>query len=364
MAKRSVCWSAGWMAWLVAMALGPVGALAGRPDHVFLVSIDGLRSDLLDRAPTPNLDLAIKAGARALAARTIVPAVTLPAHASMLTGVGPSRHGVLFNGSVEGRPPMAQENLLSMVAGGGGRAAAWLGKKKLLHLVPPRAGVDVRHAGFTARRVLDHALPSLSGKVPDLVFLHLPDVDSAGHEHGWGSPEQLAAVAEVDRQIGRMWREVHRLGLLRKSAFLFLADHGGHGKAHGLHHPEEFQIEWVAAGIGIQPGRTIEAPVSVLDTVPTVLALLGREIPAGLEGRVVAEALFHEEESDRAAVEGPTRLGALLLGAGEPPSHPPGPAPAPAPAPAPVRRVLEPLIPPVGRIAELWGSTPGGVPGA
>ena len=66
----------------VTLLAWPAIALAGIPEHVVVVSVDGLRADLVDRTPTPNPDLMIRTGARARAARTVMPAVTLPAHAS------------------------------------------------------------------------------------------------------------------------------------------------------------------------------------------------------------------------------------------------------------------------------------------
>src|SRR5687768_8945143 len=65
-----------------------------------VVSIDGLRPDLLLRAKAPNLRRLMEAGSFTFWAQTVPAAVTLPSHASMLTGVTPERHGVNFNTDV------------------------------------------------------------------------------------------------------------------------------------------------------------------------------------------------------------------------------------------------------------------------
>lgn len=284
---------------------------AGTPDHVFLISVDGLRADLLDRAPTPNLDMMVRTGARALAARTVRPAVTLPAHASMLSGLTPKKHGVTFNRHTPSAGKMKAPNLLGLVAEHGRRAVAFVGKRKLLQLVPEVEGVRTEHSGYRDPRVIDAFVEGLEAgaEAPAFTFLHLPDVDAAGHEHGWGSPQQLEAVAAADAQVGRVFRAVHAAGLLRRSTFLVTADHGGHGKAHGTNHPREYQIEWLAAGVGIRPRARIEAPVSLLDVVPTVLALLDLPAPADLDGRVVSEALFHQDPQRAAGGPSGTQLG-------------------------------------------------------
>src|SRR6476660_1162779 len=58
-------------------------------EHVLLISIDGCRPDVLLRAKTPNVHKLVESGSYTFWARTIPPAITLPAHASMITGVTP-----------------------------------------------------------------------------------------------------------------------------------------------------------------------------------------------------------------------------------------------------------------------------------
>lgn len=291
-------------------ALGAAAAgWAGVPGYAVVVSVDGLRADLIDRTSTPNIDLMARTGCRALAARTIKPAVTLPAHASMLTGLLPARHGVDFNKYRPDYPGLAEPTFLTAAAAAGKTVAAFVGKRKLLHLLGDLGEARVEHPGYTAAAVMDRALPYLREERPHVTFLHLPDVDTAGHAEGWGSTSQLAAVEAVDLQIGRLFRAVYDAGILRETVFLLTADHGGHGKVHGVHHPREFQIEWIAAGLGIQPGHAIEAPVSVLDTPATVLTLLGLETPAGLDGRVVSEALYTAEPRAEADGTAPVQVG-------------------------------------------------------
>lgn len=350
---------------LLVLATVPAALRAGTAEHFFLVSIDGLRADLVARADTPNLDLLARAGVRAVTARTVRPAVTLPAHASMLSGVEPATHGFLFNAHTPERGYLRRPTLLSAAHQQGRRVAAFLGKKKLLQLIPPGAIDHVEHSGFHDDRVMEKAVAYIGRERPHLTFVHLPDVDAAGHAVGWGSPEQVAALEGADVQLGRLFQAVHAAGLLRRSAFLILADHGGHGTVHGVHHPLEFQIAWVAGGLGFHPGIQIEAPVSVLDTWPTVFAAMGLAPPEGIAGHAIAEALYYADR-DLGPDEGP-EVGALDPALLAPTGFPSGPrsmdigaapprvapsAPAsPAPLPGPLDRVG--LLPPPGWIAGL-----------
>src|SRR4030095_604564 len=76
---------------------GPAPKLTGITEHVVLVSIDGLRPDAIAAFETPTLKRLIREGSSTLSASTILPSKTLPSHTSMLTGLTPDAHQVLWN---------------------------------------------------------------------------------------------------------------------------------------------------------------------------------------------------------------------------------------------------------------------------
>src|SRR5262245_8132085 len=65
--------------------------------HVLIISIDGMRPDLLLRGDTPRIHSLLQTGSFTMWARTVPASTTLPAHVSMLTGVPPEVHGVQWN---------------------------------------------------------------------------------------------------------------------------------------------------------------------------------------------------------------------------------------------------------------------------
>ena len=82
-----------------------------RPDrNILLITIDTLRADALSSyggaASTPRLDALAARGARFTFAHSHA-VVTLPSHASLLTGTYPYRHGVRDNNGyrLRGDPP-------------------------------------------------------------------------------------------------------------------------------------------------------------------------------------------------------------------------------------------------------------------
>ena len=81
----------------------PSAALA---EPVLLISIDGLQPDDVIEAEKrgidiPNLKRFITQGSYAQGVRGVLPTVTYPSHATLLTGVSPSRHGIVANNSFD-----------------------------------------------------------------------------------------------------------------------------------------------------------------------------------------------------------------------------------------------------------------------
>lgn len=89
----------------LAIVLAALAALVGAspvPRSLVLISIDGLRPrDVVDAdrygLRIPNLRRLLREGAHATAVTATTPAVTYPSHTTLVTGVGPARHGIAHN---------------------------------------------------------------------------------------------------------------------------------------------------------------------------------------------------------------------------------------------------------------------------
>src|SRR5262245_36400728 len=69
---------------------------------LLVVSIDGLRPDYVREADRyglriPELRRLLREGASASGVTGVLPTVTYPSHATLVTGVAPARHGILAN---------------------------------------------------------------------------------------------------------------------------------------------------------------------------------------------------------------------------------------------------------------------------
>src|SRR5690242_2305823 len=71
-------------------------------NHVIIITLDGFPGWALDDPylPVPNLRRLAAKGALAAGMRPVNPSVTWPNHTSIVTGVTPAKHGVLFNGTL------------------------------------------------------------------------------------------------------------------------------------------------------------------------------------------------------------------------------------------------------------------------
>ena len=79
--------------------------------------------------------------------------------------------------------------------------------------------------------------------------------------------------------------------------------HGYHAHYHGSGSPYELTTTMIGIGPSFRSGEIIRHPTGVIDVVPTVLHLLGREIDAQIDGRVLYEALKEGREPGEVAVE-------------------------------------------------------------
>jgi predicted AlkP superfamily pyrophosphatase or phosphodiesterase len=259
--------------------------------HAIVLSLDGARADAV-RAALPAA-LAAR-GALSWSAQTVYPSLTLPAHASMLSGVPPAVHGVLFNDWREGQPHFRRATVFTEVTRTGGRAIAIVHKSKLLMFTPEGSVATARHLVYPRVRqaeVVEIAARMFTEQRPTLLFVHVADPDAVGHWRGWMSEDYLQVIAGVPGLIERLLRAFDETGVASTALLVVTADHGGHGLTHGTARPEDMTIPWLGFGGAARPGVMLDRRIVVWDTAPTVLHALGIAIPGDWQGRPVTEAL-------------------------------------------------------------------------
>jgi predicted AlkP superfamily pyrophosphatase or phosphodiesterase len=266
------------------------GALAR---HVVVISIDGLRPDAIQAAGARNLQRMMEEGAYSLTAQTIMPSRTLPSHTSMLTGVEPDVHGITWNDEqVDAQGRVRVATVFDMADSAHLHTAAFFGKAKFRHLIHGDAPDEVEAPRGSevvlAPRITQDVIQYLQFNRPDLLFVHIPDPDIAGHSAGWMTLPYRWAVRRADAAVEQIRRAaVKAYG--NDVVVIVTADHGGHGRDHGTSAPEDVNIPWIVWGAGVEPGR-IAAQIHTFDTAATTLWILGVPVPERWKGSPVATA--------------------------------------------------------------------------
>ena len=330
---------------ILAVALLVAGAAAywlSRPRvprirRVVLISVDTLRPDHLgaygySRPTSPAFD--------ALAARGVLfedassPAPwTLPAHATLLTGLYPGRHGLKAH---DRYLPPELETLATRLGRNGWVTAAVVNS----HNLSARFGLDRGFQEFryveedVARReperaIVDQALAWLKRHRDARLFLfvHSYDVhsdyaslpalerafDTSPPGRADGTTRQLTAfregrarlaaadakhlvdlydagIRQFDDELARLVDGMRQERLLDDALVIVTSDHGEEFFEHGgvLHgrtqYEEVLRVPLVFVGPALPSGLRVAAPVSLLDVLPTTLALVGVPSPEVADG--------------------------------------------------------------------------------
>lgn len=274
--------------------------IAADVEHVIVIGVDGLSPAGISQADTPNLDALFARGAHTMHARAVMPTSSSSNWASMFMGAGPEQHGITSN---DWEPD--KFDIAPTVRGAGGMFPTVF---SALRSQRPDAVIGVFHdwGGFGRlvekdvcnvkqscagpKATINRTVEFLLEFKPLLTVVHLDHVDHAGHEHGWGTPQYVAAVEEADSLVGRVTRAVEEGGMTDSTMLFVTSDHGGRDKGHGGATMEEIEIPWIVAGPRIRAGYILSQPVDIYDTAATIAHVLGIAAPEGWIAQPVLEA--------------------------------------------------------------------------
>ncbi|HEX9638106.1 MAG TPA: sulfatase-like hydrolase/transferase [Acidobacteriota bacterium] len=288
--------------------------------NLILITIDTVRADHLGSyghpaRATPALDRLAQSGIVWTDAGTPAP-LTLPAHASLLSGLYPMEHGLRVNG--RGRLDSKTPTLASLLAKRAYHTAAVVGSflldrrfglargfARFDDRMPPASLADrggdrlaaPHHPERDGAEVMSAALRLLESlREPFFLWVHLYDPHDP-----YTAPEALrrhfrdpyvAEIAYADRQVQRLVDELGRRRLWPRTIVVATSDHGEDRGDHGeeTHGFFVYQSTLRVPLIARLPDRSHagarrDEPVSLVDLVPTLCALLGVEAPPGAAGR-------------------------------------------------------------------------------
>jgi len=251
---------------------------SGKP-IVVVITIDGFPARALEdpRLPMSTLRALAAAGVEAKAMVPINPTVTWPNHTAIITGVNASEHHVMANGLIifpeDGSAPVvkpwvnkdklvnartlyeaaAEKGLttgqVNWVAIYGASGVQWQFAEK-----PDATGAIARD--LIADKIVtreqveqfgeksspawrdqiwtDAAVDILKRHTPNLLLFHLLQTDTLQHQYGPLTPAAYAAYAYADQCLKRIIEAARSAGVLDRTTFFILSDHGFAGTTHTI----------------------------------------------------------------------------------------------------------------------------------
>jgi len=308
------------------------------PQLTVLISIDTLRADHLGvygypRPTSPRIDKFAEQAVVFDDATSTAP-WTLPAHASLFSGLYPEHHRLT---TFERRLPMGVDTIAARLARSGFDTRAVVNT----HLLSNRFGLE---HGFAKLKYIEEALVRVSPSTwvtdqamewiseprdrPMFLFVHYYDVhsdyaalpefrepferpydgeidgstlDLKEFRYGLRSIDARdvdhlidlydAGLRQTDEELERLFAFLRERGELDTSLIVLVSDHGEEFLEHGsvLHgqnqHAEVLRVPLIIRYPPLLKPMRIASPVSLVDVVPTVLALLGQPPMKGLDGK-------------------------------------------------------------------------------
>lgn len=247
-----------------------------------MISLDAASSaDAKRLFALPNLSRLWQQSARCTRVNTIYPTITYPIHASLLTGCYPEKHGIYHNQPfqgdvppalrkwywevgqiraktlyqaawekgmdvasvlwpVSGKNPYTRRNFPEVAALPGENAALkmlaygtpwWVLQTEIRH-GKKRQSIRQPHLDRYAALLCEQLYASR--RPPDVLLVHLVDLDSMRHQYGVNSPEAMQAMERMDENVGRILQAIQTAGLWEETCICLVSDHGHQDAPNGV----------------------------------------------------------------------------------------------------------------------------------
>jgi arylsulfatase A-like enzyme/Flp pilus assembly protein TadD len=319
------------------------GTAPSKTTPVILISIDTLRSDHLpmygyDRVSTPNIDALRGDGILYERAYSHCP-LTLPSHSSIMTGLLPSEHGVRDNTGYRLEP--STPTLAELLKKNGYQTAAAVSAFVLRRESGIARGFDfydddVEALGQRAtigavqrdgKLTIQSAERWLEGKTekPFFLWVHMYEPHTP-----YAPPEPFASqypnkydgeIAYADALVGELIADLKARGVYDDAMIVLLSDHGeglnDHGEEeHGVFlYREAIQVPLVVKlPKSARKGKSVAAPVQLIDVFPTILTQTETTAPARRSANARSLLTFLDDKAPAPPIYSETYYARLHFG--------------------------------------------------
>lgn len=253
----------------------------GLAKHVIVISMDALSQDNWQAVKDlPNLSRLIKDGVYSTELKSVFPTLTYVAHTTMVTGVYPDKHGIVHNNPLQPFVPETEQDwywyqrdikvptIYQLAEEKGLKTAGLLwpvtGKANIRYNLPEIkavrsenqaikvfkngnplfcAGLELKLGKYrkgTQQPYLDDfttkaAINTIKRKKPNLLLIHLIDLDDAKHSFRTDSKEVQAAIERMDKRLGEIIKAVEDTGISQETTYIVIGDHGQFNVDHKIY---------------------------------------------------------------------------------------------------------------------------------
>jgi arylsulfatase A-like enzyme/cytochrome c-type biogenesis protein CcmH/NrfG len=316
-------------AWLVTMAAGfqKGKQIKAGSMNLLVITLDTMRADRIGaygyaRAKTPHLDGLAKKGIAFADCYSPVP-LTLPAHCSLFTGRYPIGHRVRDNGTFFLSD--TEITLAEMMKSKGYDTCAVIASFVLMAKFGLNQGFSVYDDSLDANELLRNFYSEIAADVVYTKFEqwfrnreeksffawvhfydpHLPYAPPAEYQNEGDSLSDLydGEVAYTDVYVGKIIQDLENQGVLSNTLIVIVGDHG---EAFGEHqeyghsvfcYEENLKVPLIFYNPRLFPeGSVVEERVSLIDIMPSLLAMFGMDTPSSVQGKSFTGMLAGRKE--------------------------------------------------------------------
>lgn len=292
------------------LMLGSTGsAQSTTAKQVILIGIDGVSTEGFQYSNTPVMNSLIKQGVISLKTRGVMPTVSAPNWATILSGAGPEQHGVTSNNWSllnQGFEPTVKDadgyftSIFTAIRKQMPKAVTaifydweWLGTNVNKKYISKEQFIE-GHVMITSV-----ALNYIRKEKPAFTFIYYGLPDETGHSKGFNTKEYYQAINDIDAEIGKIVAGLKEAKMMQNTTFIITSDHGGSGFGHGNESMLEIEVPWIISGPGIRKNFLLESPNDLMNTSPTIAKILGLKTPAEWIGKPVNDVFTSKTPSQK-----------------------------------------------------------------
>lgn len=277
--------------------------------HVILIGIGGVSAESFQYSNTPVINSLIKQGVISLKTRGVMPSLSAPNWATILSGAGPEQHGVTSNNWSllnQGYEPTITDadgyfaSIFTIIRKQMPKAITsmfydweWLGTYENKKYINKEQFVEGQVM------ITSVALNYFKKEKPLFTFIYYGLPDETGHIKGFNSKEYYLSINEIDTEIGKIVDVIKEEGMAQKTTIIITSDHGGTENGNAGESMLEIEVPWIISGPGIKKNVLLETPNNLANTAPTIAKILGLKTPSEWIGMPVNEVFISKSQAQK-----------------------------------------------------------------